>query len=356
MALANIGPQPRLENLYQAADNFSWVVGRHTLKFGFDMRRWEDYNPSLSTNSGAFFFRSYGTYSTGLPGADFLLGIPTRYVQASGGLENARSRQYYSYAQDEFKLKPNLTFMYGLGWTIDTPVLNIAYNGHGQLAFVPGKQSTVFPNAPVGIVYSGDPGVSAAGPTQWKNLGPRIGIAYSPNWGRLTGGAGKTSIRAGYGIYYDKSEVEQAGQVGFGVPPFAISTINGLTSAGSAVSGLINPSFAKPFVDIKTGATVTNPYPFAGYPSSVNFATTPGLEPIYGPCCASAAANTRDPRVSNFNLTVERQVAPSTIVDRWLRRFDIARTCRTAPHRTLLRVWVPETLRYIPITLLYMGQ
>jgi hypothetical protein len=316
LGFSEFGPQPRKEQVYEAGDNFSWLVGRHTMKFGFDMRRWEDFNPSLSTNSGDFAFRSYGTYSTGVPGADFLLGIPARYVQASGGLEDARTRQYYSYAQDQFKLRQNLTLSYGLGWTIDTPVLNLAYNGHGQLAFEPGKQSTVFPNAPVGIVYSGDPGVHAAGPTQWKNFGPRIGFAYTPNWGWLTGGAGKTSIRGGYGIYYDKSEIEQAGQVGFGVPPFAISSVNGLTGAGSAVSGGINPSFAKPFVDIKTGASIVNPYPFTGYPSSVNFATTPGLEPIYTACCASVDPfNSRDPRVSNFNLTVERQVGTSTIVN-----------------------------------------
>ena len=237
LGFSEYGPQPRLENLYEGADNFSWVVGRHTLKFGFDMRRWEDLNPALSTNSGLFDFNTFATYSTSNAGADFLLGIPAYYEQASGGLENARSRQYYSYAQDVFKLKPNVTLMYGLGWTVDTPVTNIAYNGHGQLAFDPGKQSVVFPNAPVGIVYSGDPGVNPAGPTQWKDFGPRLGIAYSPNWGWLTGGAGKTSIRAGYGIYYDKSGSEEAGQVGFGVPPFAISSVNGISAAGAALSG-----------------------------------------------------------------------------------------------------------------------
>ena len=314
LGFSEYGPQPRLEQLYQGGDNLSWVVGRHTMKFGFNMRRWEDLNPSLSTNSGFFEFNTYGTYSTSNAGADFLLGIPAFYEQASGGLEDARTRQYYSYAQDNFKLRPNLTLIYGLGWTIDTPILNEAYNGHGQLAFEPGKQSTVFPNAPLGIVYSGDPGVNAAGPTQWRNLGPRVGFAYTPDWGWLTGGAGKTSIRAGYGIYYDKTEIEQAGQVGFGVPPFAISSINGVTGTGAAVS-MINPGFAKPFTDINTGATVPNPYPFNGFGSSVNFATTPGLEPIYTPCCASVDPfKTRDPRVSNFNLTVERQVDPSTIV------------------------------------------
>ena len=308
------GPQPRIDQLYQGTDNLSLVEGRHTLKFGFDMRRWEELSPSLSYNSGAFDFNTFGAYSTGVPGADFLLGTPAYYTQASGGLEDARTRQYYSYAQDEFQFRPNLTLIYGLGWTIDTPNINIAYNNHGQMAFRPGQQSTVFPGAPTGIVYQGDAGVNAAGPTQWKNFGPRLGLAYSPGWGGwLTGGPGKTSIRAGFGIYYDKSETEQAGQVGFGVPPFAISTLNGVTGSGSPVLS-INPSFANPFADIATGATVPNPYPFTGYPSTVDYATTPGLEPVFGPCCAVVAQNIRDPRMTNYNLTVQRQVGTSTIV------------------------------------------
>ena len=313
LGFSPFGPQPRIDQIYQAADNFSLIEGRHTLKFGFDMRRWETESPTESFNSGEFVFNTFGTYSTGDTGADFLLGVPAFYEQASGGLENARTRQYYSYVQDQFKLRSNLTITYGLGWTIDTPILNIAYNDHGQLAFRPGQQSVVFPNAPVGVVYQGDPGVNAAGPTQWHNLGPRLGLAYSPSWGWLTGGSGMTSIRAGFGIYYDKVSSEEAGQVGFGVPPFAIASLNGVTGPGAGVVG-VNPSFGSPFSDVATGATVPNPYPFSGFPSSVNFATTPGLEPIFTPCCAVVAANTRDPRASNYNVTIQRQVDPSTIV------------------------------------------
>lgn len=305
------GPQPRIDSVYQATDNLSIIEGRHTLKFGFDMRRWEVYNPFLSNNDGFYQFQPFGTYSTGDTGADFLLGVPALYIQSSGALNIGRARQYYSYAQDQFKIRHNLTLTYGLGWQIDTPEINEAYDGHGQVTFRPGQQSVVFPNAPVGVVYEGDPGVNAAGRTQWRNFGPRLGIAYAPNWGWLTGGPDKTSIRVGYGIYYDRSEIEQSDQV-VGMPPFAISALTGVTGPGAAVSS-INPSFANPFMDIATGATTANPFPFHGFPSSVNFATTPGLEPIYGFCCASLAADTRDPRVTNYNLTLQRQFGGSTI-------------------------------------------
>ncbi|HXX18674.1 MAG TPA: carboxypeptidase-like regulatory domain-containing protein [Candidatus Acidoferrum sp.] len=305
------GPQPRIDQVYQGGDNFQLIEGRHTIKLGIDIRHWEVWNPFLSTNDGFYQFQPFGTYSTGNTGVDFLLGIPALYIQGSGSLENTRTRQYYSYAQDQFKLRSNLTFIFGSGWTVDTPQVNYAFNGHGQVAFSAGQQSVVFPGAPIGVVYQGDPGVNSAGPTQWKNFGPRLGVAYSPDWGWLTGGPNKTSIRAGFGIYYDKSETEQADQV-VGMPPFATTVLNGALAPGVIVG--VNPGFKNPYADIATGAVVPSPFPFHGFPSNVNFATTPGLEPIWGFCCASVAPNTTDPRVTNYNLTVQRQFPSNTIL------------------------------------------
>jgi Carboxypeptidase regulatory-like domain len=313
LGFSQYGPQPRIDQVYQGGDNFQIVEGRHTLKIGFDMRRWETRNPFGDENSGDFQFQPYGTYSTGNSGVDFLLGIPSTFVQASGSFYDGRARQYYSYAQDQFKWHPNLTLTYGLGWTIDTPAINTAFGGHGQVAFVANQQSIVFPGAPLGVVYAGDPGVHAAGEFKpFKDFGPRLGIVYSPNrlaW--LTGGPGKMSIRAGFGIYYDRSETEQADQV-VGMPPFAITSQIGVTSAGGGVLG-VNPSFSNPFKDIATGATVTNPFPFAGPPATVNF-SQPGFEPIWGTCCASVAPTLQDPMAENYNLTIERQLTNSTLL------------------------------------------
>jgi hypothetical protein len=313
LGFSQYGPQPRIDQTYEGGDNFSLVEGRHTLKFGFDMRRWETFNPFGDENSGYYQFQPYGTYSTGIAGADFLLGIPSTYIQASGSLYDGRARQYYSYAQDQFKLRSNLSLTYGLGWTIDTPATNLAFDGHGQVSFSPNQQSIVFPGAPLGVVYAGDPGVHAAGEFKpFKDFGPRLGIVYSPNgpaW--LTGGPGKMSIRAGFGIYYDRSETEQADQV-VGMPPFAITSQIGVESAGGGVLG-VNPSFANPFKDIATGATVANPFPFAGPSPTVNF-STPGYEPVWGTCCASVAPTLQDPMAENYNLTIERQLTNATLL------------------------------------------
>src|ERR1700730_3661519 len=309
LGFSEFGPQPRIDQNYEGVDNFSLIEGRHTLKFGFDMRRWLLWNPFLTQNSGKFTFSASGTYSTGNPGADFLLGIPAFYAQASGGQQHNKAQQFYTYAQDQYKVRTNLTLTYGIGWTIDTPMINFDFNNHAQVAFRPGQQSVIFPNAPLALVYQGDPGVHAAGETKYfKNFGPRLGFAYSPDWGRISGGPGRMSIRGGFGIYYNRSEQEQDLQV-LGMPPFAITTVLG---ASGGVT--INPSFANPFVDIATGTTIRNPYPYKGAPSNTPFTAANGFLPVFTSCCAVLDANTQDPMAENYNLTVERQLSDSMIL------------------------------------------
>jgi hypothetical protein len=143
-----------------------------------------------------------------------------------------------------------------------------------------------------------------------------VGFAYSPDWGGwLTGGPGKTSIRGGFGIYYDRSETEQANQV-TGIPPFSISTTLGKTTPSSQVFGGINPSFANPFQDIaNSAATAANLYPFGGPASNVSFGPGSGNQPAFGGgCCAVLDTGTKDPMAENFNLTIERQIASSLLV------------------------------------------
>jgi len=294
------GPQPRIDQTYEAVDNLSVTRGRHTLKFGFDMRRFEVFNPFAGNNDGNFTFNGNGLFSTKNPGADFLLGIPDSYFQTSGGLIDARAQEYYSYAQDQYKLRPNLSITFGVGWQIDTPTTDRAYNNHAEFAFRPNQQSVVFPNAPVGYVFNGDPGVHPAGTSHYfKNFGPRAGFAYSPGWGGfLTGGAGKTSIRGGVGIYFNRFEEEQTLQFNGGAP-FTFSS-----------TGAAHPSFASPFTNISTGATSTQPFPFAGPAANVDF--TPFL-PLYQGT-AGFDPNIQDPMAINFNLTLERQLGTSTIV------------------------------------------
>ncbi len=184
LGFTNNGPQPRIDQTYQVNDNFSKLVGRHTLKMGFETRRMQVYNPFAASNNGNFGFGGAGTYSTGNPGADFLLGFPDTYGQGTGDVINARAQEYYVYFQDQFKLKPNFTATYGLSWQVDTPIVDNYHAGKGINCWISGQQSKVFPTAPEGINYPGDPGCTASGYSNHPaHFGPRVGFAWSPGKG-----------------------------------------------------------------------------------------------------------------------------------------------------------------------------
>jgi len=314
LGFSNNGPQPRKDQTYQFTDNFSKIVGRHSLKFGFDMRRSGVENPFFFNNNGNYTFAAAGTFTTGIPGADFLLGIPDNYSQSSGGFIDARTQTYYAYAQDQFKLRSNLTITYGVGWQVDTPLKDIFNKGLSLNCFVPGEQSKVFPTAPAGLVFPGDPGCNSAGgvKTKYKDFGPRFGFAWSPN-NKFTGGAGKTSIRGGFGIYFNRTEEELALQ-NLLAPPFSLSTA-GVGNVGGS------PAFANPFTSVNSttvtvggtpfpAATIANPYPFAppGAGATVDFSP---FEPF--------SLNVFDPRFAvpyseNYNLTIERELPGQVIL------------------------------------------
>jgi hypothetical protein len=250
LGFSQFGPQPRVDQTYQVTDNLSKVTGRHTLKFGFQMRRSQVYNPFFSDNNGNFTFGGAGTYTTGLPGADFLLGIPDSYVQSNGGVINARTQTYYTYAQDQLKLRPNLTLTYGVGWQVDTPITDLFNGGVAINALRPGVQSKVFPTAPTGLLYPGDPGINSAGyNTKWAHFSPRFGFAWSP------GSSGKTSVRGGFGIYFNRTEEELTLQ-NLTDPPFSVTS----TGIGDALG---SPAFATPYTDINTGRSIPNKFPFS---------------------------------------------------------------------------------------------
>ncbi|MGO8788263.1 MAG: carboxypeptidase-like regulatory domain-containing protein [Terriglobia bacterium] len=298
------GPQPRIDQTYQFTDNLTKIVGGHTFKMGFEMRRFEIYNPFSHQNDGFFNFAGTGLYSTGDPGADFLLGIPDTYSQASGDIANTRTQEYYSYFQDQWKVRKNLTLTYGVGWSIDTPTVDNYHDNHAGIDYIPGMQSTVFPTAPTGYVFQGDPGVNAFGTTHFRDFGPRFGFAYSPSWGWLTGAHGTTSIRAGFGIYFNRFNGETTTQTQ-GSPPFAASSV-GVADISTAAQPL-SPGFANPFADIAGNGSEANKFPYT--PSaSPNFSL---LEPF---TISVYDGHISVPYSENFNFTIERQLGADTIL------------------------------------------
>jgi hypothetical protein len=295
------GPQPYIQNTYQATDNFTKVVGSHNFKAGFNMDLLQVNSFVISQANGDYCYVCGGPYDPGTAAAAFLLGIPDTYAQQSGGYIRARAKEIYSFFQDEWRITHNLTLTYGTGWDIEVPWENLSDGGLHSAAWRPGQQSTIFPKAPVGLVYPGDAGINKYGGQQipYKTFAPRAGFAWSPmkNW----------SIHGGIGLYYNRTEEELAFFT-LAAPPFT------LASRGASVECGTSPAFANPYADV-TGkcAPVANPFPFVP-PTGGGNVTFSQFEPLSDTGFTVWDPKFTLPRASNYNLTIEHQISGSTIV------------------------------------------
>ncbi len=206
-SVGNNAVRTQPNNTWHAAENFSKIYGRHTLKFGGDFRYLQVNDRNLSSAVNGVF--GFNGSETGNDFADFLLGAPSSYIQSSIQFLDSRTRYVAAYAQDSFRVNSNLTVNYGLRWEASMPW----YDTEDKIeTLIPGVQSTQFPTAPKGWLVPGDPHVPRTlAPTDYKEFSPRLGLAYSPSGGqgvlgKILGGPGKTSIRAAYGIYYTAIE------------------------------------------------------------------------------------------------------------------------------------------------------
>jgi hypothetical protein len=290
-------------NTWHAAETFSKILGPHTLKFGGEFRYLQVNERNTCAPNGDF---SFDGSETGTDFADFLLGAPVGFNQCSQQFLDSRSRYGGAFAEDTYKVKPNLTFNLGLRWEVSMPW----YDTQGKIeTIVPGLQSTQFPTAPLGWVVPGDPGIpSTLAPTHYKNFSPRIGVAYSPGFsdgalGKIFGGPGKTSIRAAYGIYYT-----------------SIEDLNLFYEVGDAPFGLYWQSplptmFDEPYRTRSDGSSQTQRFPFTfpipGSPDNKNLDYSIYLPISYSP--GYDIHNTM-PYAEHYNLSIQRELSKSTVL------------------------------------------
>lgn len=300
--------ETQINNTYQISDGFSRVIGKHTIKVGGEIHLDQiNINPDAVYN-GSFQFE--GT-ETGSDFADFLLGVASYYRQGDSNRFYLRNKYLGLYGQDSWQLKPNLTLNYGLRWDV-LPPWDEKYNQIQTLAL--GRQSVVYPGAPQGLVYPGDPGIPRTlAPTKYTNFAPRLSLAYSPNLKnelltKIFGGTGKTSIRAGYGVFYTAFEGLSGGIMSAN-PPYGYDYDS---------STLGPPLFATPFVAAANGNTLGQPFPspIPTYGASASHPNTTVDWSKYLPITGVPAFSPRNvsPYTESYTLSVQRQIMSNTLV------------------------------------------
>ena len=200
------GPQLPKVNYFQFLDNVSWVRGRHHMKFGGEFRTFANNLTFDNIPNGVIFIDGSGTVGNrplvpqlipGLPPAlnDFANGFAAFFAQNPSARVGHRSRAVNLFIQDDWKVRAGLSLNFGLRWEFNGPYTRI---GDRVAALRVGQQSSIFPDAPVGLVYPGDPGVSRSTYSRdLNNFAPRFGFAWD------VFGDGRLSVRGGYGLFYD---------------------------------------------------------------------------------------------------------------------------------------------------------
>ncbi len=290
---------------YQMADDLAKVYGTHSLKFGGEFHYMQINEIQQEGNNGVFGFNGA---QTGLDFADFLLGAPNSFQQGVQAPMNTRTRYGGLYGQDSWRARSNLTLNYGLRWEVSMPW----YEQHNQIeTMVPGEQSVVFPGAPKGWLVPGDPGIpSTTSPTRYDNFAPRVGFAYSPRGdsgiaGQLFG-AGKTSIRAGWGMFYtaygDASTFNAVGDA-----PYGLFYVNPVPS-----------QFAAPFLNLGNGQSQGQRFPVPIPPDNVS-AANPDRNinwAQYEPISSSPGYlhTNQVPTTEDYMFSIERQFGNDTLL------------------------------------------
>ena len=278
VTIANTGPN------YNVSEDLSIVKGDHQFGFGASYLHMENAFHSGKNSTGVFRFS--GQF-TGLGNADFLMGLAQSWLQ--GNLSTYYNRQHVVglYAQDAWKATPRLTLNYGVRWEPYLPWSSKYgwFSHFDQKLFDQNVRSKVYVNAPAGLVFPGDSQYECGNKVECNRLNqffPRVGLAWDPK------GDGRTSVRAGFGMFADRQMVLA------------------LTGFGQDV----------PFGNAITLTNVTLSDPWATYPGGDPFPTVLGRDvpfPTFG-TVVTHPLHAHPPVVNQWNLSIQRQVGTNWLL------------------------------------------
>jgi Carboxypeptidase regulatory-like domain len=282
----NAGPFTGSDN-YELRDMVSITKGKHSLfiggEFGLDKTMFD----ANLLNFGSISFATSAPTSTGNVTSDWVTGQASSAEQDSPYTTHLSTWHYAVFAQDNYRVTPRFTANLGLRWDIDTPLVD----PHNRTeTFVPGKQSTVAPLAPKGLLFPGDAGVPRGIiPTKYYHVSPRVGFAYDPF------GDGKTSIRGAAGIFFDGIAGNEWNQPGNAVP-FALRPQQGEGPLNSITNFYSYPG------DFPSTAPGGGLFPYHYSASSPVFISGPGG------ATETISPHFKYPYVYQFNFSVQRQL------------------------------------------------
>ena len=269
-SLQDTAPQLNRSQTYTFSDNVIWNHGKHTWRWGGDFRRVQVNTESNSDPRGTFVFTGVNTSqivngqpvpATGFDFADFLLGLPQQTSAQFGGAEYFRGNYWDLYAQDEWKMRANLTLNLGVRYEYVSPLTEIS-NRLVNLDLSPGVLNPALPlgATPVAPILAGQAGPysgslpdSLVRPDR-KDFAPRIGFAWKP--------FSNTVVRGGYGINYNTGAYQGIALQLALQPPFATAATNVQTAPGELT---LQDGFPAPALGTITNSYAVNPNYRLGY-------------------------------------------------------------------------------------------
>jgi hypothetical protein len=297
------GPTNLIDNTYTWSDVFTWVKGKHALKQGFWYTPYQNNTIYDFYVNGNFFFSGAtgnGGIGSGNDRADFLLGLPDEYLQFGAAPSNIRSHNLGFFWQDEWRVSPKLTLTLGIRYEYSSPKLDLQSRSFSLLM---GQQSTVFPNAPLGLLFPGDANAPRGSNFPDKNdWAPRFGFAYAPT--------PKTSVRGGFGVFYDVLKAEDNLQYNGQAPFFGFADLfpNPLDPANP-------PSAALNYLSDPFGAT-GQPNPFPSKPPAKNLDfDAAGFLPFGGGGVYFVDPHLRTPYIYQYNLSLQRELTHNLVAE-----------------------------------------
>ncbi len=272
-----------LRDEYQVSDTVRWTKGRHEVATGFEYSYGKGDIVNNFRANGRFTFSGAAPF-TGDALSDFLIGKFSSFEQGIGEYKNTRMQLFATFVEDKFRLNPKLTLNMGLRWDPFIPYTDV----NNRLAcYRPGRQSAVYVKAPVGAIYPGDPGCPAGGyDADWRNFGPRLGFAYDPF------GNGKTSVRGGYGLFFDRPNTISTNSLANQGPFGTVVSFPGdfTNDVANPYAGRVNPFPADPF-NVPKDVTFVLPHNMFSYDPNMKNGT-----------------------LHSWNLTVEREILPTYLL------------------------------------------